>query len=493
MLYVMVRVPWQMWRVLREERHSAMSALPELAGRRILFLNWRDLMNPISGGAEVHTEQIARRFAQAGALLTLFTSKYDGAAPYDWSNDYLVVRQGGRLGVYLAAARHLRKFGHQYDAIVDCQNGIPFFAPAFAPRATPVICMVHHVHQEQFDMYFRWPANHLGRLLEGKVTRRVYRNGTFVAVSPSTRAEMRRQLRLRMPVHIVPSAFNPLPHSTARRSSTPTIAVVTRLVPHKQLHHLVEAVPELLQRWPELHVDIAGTGSARDGLLARVKELGLERSVNLPGMVTEQVKSDLLSRAWLTVAPSLAEGWGLTVLEANTLGTPTLAYNVPGLQDSVRHRVTGWLVSPGDGLGRALGSALEELSDPCRQQVIADACRQWSSRFSWDLTAERMARVLLSEISRAEHGAGSQRQVVDLATVALWAPGDADKAERYLRKELRVTDEIARSEAGLRVLLRGCDDLAAARALQRVPVPPTKIQLATTTDVLCGAAGDCPG
>lgn len=468
-----------------------MSALAELAGRRILLLNWRDLTNPASGGAEVHTEQIARRFAEAGAVVTLFTSKYDGAAPYDWSNDYLVVRQGSRFGVYLAAARHLRRHGHQYDVVVDCQNGIPFFAPAFTPPGTPVVCMVHHVHQEQFDMYFPWPMNHLGRLLEGRVTRRVYRNGVFVAVSPSTRAEMRRQLRLRMPIHIVPSAFNPLPQTTVRPSPTPAIAVVTRLVPHKQMHHLVEAVPELLQRWPELHVAIAGTGAARDGLLARVRELGLERCVSLPGRVTEQVKSDLISRAWLTVAPSLAEGWGLTVLEANTLGTPTLAYDVPGLRDSVCHGVTGWLVPPGEGLSRALSSALEELSDSGRQQVIADACRQWSRRFSWDLTAERMARVLLSEIARAEQG-GSRRRVIDLATVASWSADEADKAELYLRKELRVTDEIARSEAGLRALLTGCDELAAARALQRVPIPPATIRLATTVDLLCGAAGDYP-
>lgn len=468
-----------------------MSALAELAGRRILFLNWRDLANPAAGGAEVHTEQIARRFAEAGALLTLFTSQYDGATPYDWSSDYLVVRKGGRFGVYLAAARHLRKYGHQYDVIVDCQNGIPFFAPAFVSSGTPVVCMVHHVHQEQFDMYFPWPTNHLGRLLEGRVTRRVYRNGIFVAVSPSTRAEMRRQLRLQMPVHVVPSAFNPPPESSARRSPTPTIAVVTRLVPHKQLNRLVEAVPELLQRWPELHVDIAGTGAARDGLLAQVQELGLERSVSLPGRVTEQVKSDLLSRAWLTVSPSLAEGWGLTVLEANTLGTPTLAYNVPGLRDTVRHGLTGWLVPPGEGLGRALTNVLEELSNSVRQRVIADACQQWSGQFSWELTAERMARVVLSEISRAEQG-GSRRQVVDLATVASWPIDEAERAERYLRKELRVTDEMARSEGGLRALLTGCDELAAARALQRIPIPPSTIRLATTTDLLCGAAGDCP-
>jgi glycosyltransferase involved in cell wall biosynthesis len=467
-----------------------MSALGQLAGRRILFLNWRDLSNPAAGGAEAYAEQIGRRFARAGALLTLFTSKYQDAPPYDWANGYLVVREGGRFGVYLAAARHLKRYGHRYDAVVDFQNGIPFFAPLWAPASTAIVCVVHHVHQSQFDMYFRWPLNHLGRLLEARVTRRVYRDRPFVAVSPSTRAEMRNQLGLRGSVHIVPNGIDPLPPSRVPRSPTPVIAVVTRLVPHKQLHLLVEAVPDLLRRWPDLRVDIAGTGPAREALLAQVRGLGLEQAVSLPGRVSEQAKSDLLRRAWLTVAPSLGEGWGLTVLEANAMGTPAVAYDVPGLRDSVRDQVTGWLVPPGRHLATALLNALDELTDPDRQRSRADQSRAWAGRFSWDASADRLARVLLSESTRRDQNSPSRRRSVDLATVASWPPGDAGEVGPLLRKGLRVTDVISSSQDGLKVLLTGCDEVGAARALRRVPVPPAGLRLATTTRVLCGTGED---
>jgi glycosyltransferase involved in cell wall biosynthesis len=463
-----------------------MSALGQLAGRRILFLNWRDLANPAAGGAEAYAEQIARRFARAGALLTLFTSRYEDAPPYDWANGYLVVREGGRFGVYRAAARHLRRYGHRYDAIVDFQNGIPFFAPLWAPASAAVICVVHHVHQAQFDMYFRWPLNHVGRLLEGRATRRVYRGRLFVAVSPSTRAEMRRQLGLREPVQIVPNGIASMPINRPPRSPNPTIAVVTRLTPHKQLHHLVQALPDLVRRWPDLHVDIAGTGPARDSLLAQVHQLGLERAVTLPGRVSEQTKSDLLSRAWLTVAPSLAEGWGLTVLEANALGTPAVAYDVPGLRDAVRDGRTGWLVPPGSGLSTALMGALEELEQPLRRQFFADQAQAWAARFTWDASADRFARVLLSEIKHREPGSPSKRRAIDLATVATWPAGDLDDVERCLRKGLRVTDTISRGTDGLRVLLTGCDEIGAAKALRRAQVSAAGLSLATTTWVLCG-------
>jgi glycosyltransferase involved in cell wall biosynthesis len=466
-----------------------MSALGQFADRRVLLLNWRDRSNPQAGGAEEYAEQIARRFADAGALLTLFTSQYQDAPPYEWAREYLVVREGGRFGVYLAAARHLQRYGRRYDAIVDFQNGIPFFAPVWAPTIA-VVGVVHHVHQQQFDMYFHWPVNRVGRLLEGRVSRGVYRHIPLVAVSPSTRAEMRHQLGLHGPIHIIPNGVNALPHGRLPRSPAPSIAVVTRLVPHKRLHLLVDAVPALLSRWPDLRVDIAGTGPARAGLVSQVLRLGLEKNVGLPGRVSEQLKSDLLSQAWLTVAPSLAEGWGLTVLEANTLGTPAVAFDVPGLRDSVRDGRTGWLVPVSHDLTQTLINALSELADPARQCCYANESQRWARRFSWDTSAERLARVLLGEIKWRRHGSPSRRRAVDISTVASWPAEAVAAMDGHLHRALRLTDTLSTGENGIRTLLDGCDELGAVRALRRIPVPPTSLHLATTTQVLCGTGED---
>src|SRR5207244_10162237 len=138
--------------------------------------------------------------------ITLFTGMVTAACPCVLPSDDLMPRGGGRLGVSPAAARYLRKHGRYYDAVIDFQNGIPFFSPLFAPAGTVVVCVVHHVHQSQFDMYFRWPMNQVGRLLEGRVSAQVYQRTPFVAVSPSTRAEMRHQLGITAPIHIVPNA-----------------------------------------------------------------------------------------------------------------------------------------------------------------------------------------------------------------------------------------------------------------------------------------------
>lgn len=465
------------------------SALEQFAGLRVLFLNWRDRTHPSGGGAETYTEQIARRFVEAGTMLTLFTADYEAAEPYAWADGYLVVRRGGRFGVYLAAGRHLKRNADHYDAVVDFSNGIPFFAPLWAPATMPVVGVLHHVHQNQFDMYFRWPMNRIGQLLESSVSRRVYSNRPMIAVSPSTRAEMRRQLRFRGPVSVVPNGLEPTPPSSVVRSPTPAIAVVSRLVPHKQLDHLVQAAPDLLRRWPELRVDIGGTGPAEDALRAQARELGLDGAITFHGRVSEQTKSDLLARAWLTVAPSKAEGWGLTVMEANAVGTPAVAYDVPGYRDSVRHETTGWLVKPGDGLATALASALTELSNPSRRRAIEEQTKAWAANFSWDSSAERLASVLLTEMRHRQTAIPERRRTIDLASVAWWPREASEELGPMLRKALRATDIITSDDDGIRVLLTGCDEVGAAKALQRIPVPPATLRLANSTDLLSANLG----
>ena len=67
------------------------------------------------------------------------------------------------------------------------------------------------------------------------------------------------------------------------------------------------------------------------------------------GFLGEDEKARVLDAARLHVCGSDAEGWGQVVLEAAAYGVPTLARDVPGMRDSVRDGVTGWLVAEPTG------------------------------------------------------------------------------------------------------------------------------------------------
>lgn len=473
-----------------------MTALNELARADILFLNWRDPSHPRAGGAEAFCHETARRFSAAGAHVTVFTARHPGAEPHSVSDGTRILRGGGTYGVYAAAARHLLRHRHTYDAVIDCQNGIPFFSPLFTPRWTADICVVHHVHQSQFDLLLPRPLNIVGRVLEKHVSRVVYHGRPVVVVSPSTLEGIRRELGFRNPVYIVPNGSNVAgpSHGSGRpvgtsRSRTPTIAVVSRLVPQKRLDLLVHAMPALVHKMPGVRLDIAGDGGELPRLRDLALRLGVPDAVAFHGRVSDRRKAEMLSRAWLTVVPSVAEGWGLTVIEANAVGTPAVVFDVPGLRDAVRPGHTGWLLPPESDLAGGVADALAELTDAAVRERMAGRCRSWAATFSWDDTAERLAAVVLEEMSRTRRHRHSRRRPSDLSVIGSFRVTDVNATEHMLRHALRLTDAWNRCGDTFRVLLHGCDEVRAAHVLRRLGVRPSELTLASRQDVLVGTAG----
>lgn len=470
-----------------------MTPLDRLAGRRVLFVNWRDHTHPHGGGAEVYCEELARRFAAAGADVTLFTARHGDAPVVELYRGVTYVRSGRTFDVYARAASFMHQQRDSFDAVVDFQNGIPFFAPLFVRRSTATVCVIHHVHQKQFALHFPAPVAALGRLLEGPVARLVYGQRPVVAVSPSTRESVRRTLRLRGPIHVVPNGLLPRDADDARQPSPqPSIALVTRLVPQKRIDLLIRAVADLRGRVPGLVLEIAGTGPAEPALRGLVQELGLSGTVRMHGYVSNETRDEIWSRAWLSVVPSAREGWGLTVLEANQWGVPCVAFEVPGLRDAVIDGTTGWLVADGGNLAEAVGAALQQMSDPDASAAMAARCRAWSARFSWEESAQRLAAIVDAEIDWTRRSALARRNPGDQATVASFVARDdetADTVEGWLRRRLRRTDRVSRRGRFFSVLLQGSDELEASRAFEELAahvVDSPRFQVARPADLLIG-------
>jgi glycosyltransferase involved in cell wall biosynthesis len=135
---------------------------------------------------------------------------------------------------------------------------------------------------------------------------------------------------------------------------------------------------------------LIGRGSDRQRLEALADRLGLATRTRFAGFVTDDERDEILAQSRACVCPSEKEGWGLTVIEANALGTPVVASDAPGLRDSVRSGETGFLVPTGDALGFAdrIGALLR--ADAAAERM-ASAALDWSRRFDWDLAADQMA------------------------------------------------------------------------------------------------------
>lgn len=454
----------------------------------LVITNWRDLDHPEAGGAELVCHELAARYAARGRDVVLLAAAVAGRPRVEQRDGYRIVRGGGRFSVYAHALWWLLRHRRGVGAVVDSQNGIPFFTPLVVPARTPTLMLLHHVHQEQFAEYFPAPVAALGRWLESTASRRVYGRRAVVAVSPSTRTDARRRLGLRGSLWVAPPGLSVTPAADVERSERPTIVTVGRLVHHKQVAHVIGALPAVLERHPDLTMTFIGRGPERDALVTLSEFLGVAHAVEFRADLDDAARDRALAGAWMSVNASQGEGWGLSVLEANAQGVPVLAYRRRGLRDSIVDGETGWLIEEDADLALAIADRLDELGDPDVAARYARDSRDWAATFTWEAMADRVQVALDCEQDRLASGRDGGRTLSDAATV-LTLPVDLVPTD--WRTRLRRSDLAERDGNLVRILCLDTDVLAAEHVLEQLGLvngspnrERVRVEVARTRDYL---------
>jgi len=370
------------WAAGPPEALGALDAPARARPRNILFIAWRDLANPRAGGSEVLVDRLASGMLARGHRVTLLCGGPMAERPYR------VLGNGGTYSQFLRAPFAYRRHFRDSDLIVEVCNGVPYLAPLWSSR--PVLCLVNHVHTDLWPIRFRPPFSTIGRNIERMVMPYVHRRNLFLTVSTSTADALQGmgvgQDRIRQICNGVEE-----PDPLVPRSPEPLFLALGRLTDYKRLDLL-------LRLWDRVrHVVggklvIAGDGPERPRLEALAGP-----GVVFAGRVSEQEKHRLLCSAWLLVHPALIEGWGIVVAEAAIRGTPAVAFDVPGLRDSVRHGQTGMLVQTEGQFASAWASlAINER----RRAQLGQAARTRALRLHWSATVDDFSVVADEAIKR---------------------------------------------------------------------------------------------
>ncbi len=355
----------------------------------VVVLNWRDPWHPEGGGSELYVQQVVHEMRDAGRQMTWVTAAYPGAARDEVIDGVRYVRRGGHITVYLWVAWMLATGGLKrrtgaLDVVLEVQNGMPFLASWWT--RTPVAVLVHHVHREQWSVV--GPAlSRVGWFLESRVAVTAHRGARYVAVSDVTRREL---VDLGVRATDVTLAYNGMPpvpdFERGPRTSEPTLVVLSRLVPHKQIDHVIAAMPALAEQFPTVRLRVLGDGWWGPELRAQSAALGLDGRIDFLGRVDERTKFEELSRAWVHVLPSVKEGWGLSIVEAGHAGTPSIAYETAGgVTESILDGVTGLLARDQDDLTLALSHVL---GDNLLREDLGNKAFVRSGEFTWEAGAE---------------------------------------------------------------------------------------------------------
>jgi len=362
-----------------------------LEGVQIAFLSWRDTHNPEGGGAERALEEVAEGLVERGAQVTVFSAAHAGAPPEDEIRGVRYVRNGSKLTVYPRGMQALRRgdLGDP-DVVVDVQNGLPFFT-RLVTRA-PVIVLVHHVHREQWPVVYPGTMGKVGWWIERRFAPRLYRRCQYVTGSQATRDELAQLGVSKKRIAVVHYGTDRQEPLRSGKTAHPSVCVVGRLVPHKQVEHAIDAVVELRKEIPGLSLTVVGSGWWEHVLREYAAVHDPDGAVTFLGQVDEREKEQVYEESWVLALPSLKEGWGLVVGEAALAGTPTVAYaSAGGTRESVQDGRTGLLVDDREGFVDALRRLL---TDDELRATLGEGARVNGARYTWGQTRSGFADVV---------------------------------------------------------------------------------------------------
>ena len=187
--------------------------------------------------------------------------------------------------------------------------------------------------------------------------------------------------------------------------SNEVIKVVSlgRIMPTKHIDKAIEMIEYTVH---ELNIEnillqIIGKGDDEQRLKNIVKEKKLEKYVKFLGFVSEQEKENILTQSHLHIQFSQKEGWGITVIEAASKGTPTICYPVPGLLDSVNEN-TGYFVK--DSLRETWTYVINEIQSNSKEYIgKQDNCLKWAKKFEWgnqkNLFLEKVRNIVIGTVN----------------------------------------------------------------------------------------------
>lgn len=202
-----------------------------------------------------------------------------------------------------------------------------------------------------------------------------------------------------IPLGVDKDQFRPAPDA-APPQQNPTIFYAGHLVDAKGVHYLVEAMQKIHAQIPNAKLVFAGDGFSKPKLQSMVEDLKLETCVEFLGPRPFHDMPSLFQQCTVFCMPTLAEAFGLSILQAMACAKPVVASAVGGIPYFVEDGLSGHLVpaSNSDALADAL---IDILSDPDKAMKMGKHNRTLiEQKYSWTPIVEQIENLYQDVLSR---------------------------------------------------------------------------------------------
>ncbi|GMR03432.1 MAG: glycosyltransferase family 4 protein [Thermodesulfovibrionia bacterium] len=366
---------------------------------KILQLTYESFDSPFGfGGAGIRAYEIYKRLKNRHEII-LVCMKYPGArdGEIEGLKHVFVGTESSSLPksvlfYTLKAAGYVRKYGKDYDVIVEnFLPATPFFG-RFLTK-TPVILQIQGVMGLHSIKKFH-PLYGLPMYIMEKIYPRLYDRFIFVTDLNADRLIKKSKKSL-----IIPNGVNrELLHVDKNREED-YILFFSRIDTYtKGLNILIDAFRLISDKFSDVRLIFAGYEFNSTDELFRVLEEKHRRRVSYAGFVSGKEKIKLLSRAKVFVFPSRHEAHPVSVLEALACGKAVIVSDIPELRHIGEEKIGLTFKS---GSSRDLSEKLSLLlKDSELRQSLGDRGRKYASQFLWDDVSLRFEKFLFNIVDR---------------------------------------------------------------------------------------------
>lgn len=367
------------------------------------------------GGVETRIREVATRLASSADITIVCSSKGNFKKPLTLQNvNYTPLYSSDRFypidnWVFNQSLRH-----HSSKICADvyeCHNVSAYNFFKELRRSGKASSFISTIHGPLADEYYQAELNNT-QTLQNKLANQAMhylstierdlaqQANTIVTVSKYSKNNIIKHYYVQASkITIIPNGvdcqkFQPSNTGEATKAKLGLIGkqivlFVGQLIPRKGLTFLISAAKQIITECKEAVFLIAGDGPQKPALLNTLTKIGLLDHFVFLGNVTGEKLVELYDCADVFVLPSITEGQGIVLLEAQAMMKPVVAFNVGAISESVLDGQSGLLVEPDSG---ALANAiLRLLSNPALRIKMGEVGRGFVEKnYSWNLCADRM-------------------------------------------------------------------------------------------------------
>ncbi len=353
----------------------------------IVWLNHRDMRHPRAGGAERAIQEISKYLVDQGDNVTIVSCKYRGSKNTEIMDGIRILRMGNPLTVHFRSFLWILGKSGNFIVVDSLGHVVPWFSEL--SHSGPGLIFFFHLHSRTLPGQVSRPVMFILSAIE-RSYKHVYKEWKFVTESKQSELDLQSiginpERIERIPLGVDLQLFKP-----AEKTSYPSVVYYGGLRKYKRAEEAIFLAKHLVGVFPGIRLRIVGDGPTKRDLITLTREMHLESCVSFLGKVDDNTLSKIVAESWLNIHCSVAEGWGLSVLESSAAGTPTVAYSVPGVSEIISVGINGITVEDSNREG-LLRAACHILKDPLSW---TKGCREVAEKYSWKFVGNSWRNLL---------------------------------------------------------------------------------------------------